>query len=232
MTKKPKQIAPASSPGPERISPGAYLRDKYLGAMFAPLPGMSVGVGVLLGVIIFLWLGAWAAMACGITLLLCSILLWVFPRIDSFEKGYVAERQVGRELERALTAKNCAVAHNVTGVMDSGDIDHVVATPTGVWVIETKYHRIRPKKVFFKALKRLHACRKGVEALLPPDTPVRPCLVLAFERGPVKSEWDGIRVYNSDTFRSEFLPVLRDEIQKPADVDAQVSRTIWQLSRG
>ena len=63
--------------------------------------------------------------------------MWRSPKRRDFDKGHVAERQIGRALEQAITARGCAIAHNVTGVMNSGDVDHIVATPLCVWVIET-----------------------------------------------------------------------------------------------
>ena len=164
----------------------------------------------------------------------CLLFLWGLRRRrkSAFKKGYIAERQIGRALEEAITAKGCAIAHSVTGVMKSGDIDHIVATPQGVWVIETKYRRV-PEERFSDVLSRLHACRARVEALLPSDTPVRACLVLAYEESSVKPKRDRILVYNNDTFRSEFLVRMRAErLGSGVVVDKRTSSTIWRLSRG
>ena len=115
--------------------------------------------------------------------------------------------------------------------MDSGDVDHIVATPESVWVIETKYRRVPPKQ-FPKVLLRLHACRGRVEALLPADTAVKACLVLAYEESVVKQERDGILVYNHKTFRTDFLSCLKAEQMGSAAVDGRVTDVVWCLSRG
>ena len=154
-------------------------------------------------------------------------------RWEAFRKGYIAERQIGRALEQAITARGCAVAHNVMGVMDSGDIDHIVVTRRNVWVIETKYRRVL-EKAFPKVLRRLHACRQSVEALLPKGTPVRPCLVLAYDGDGVKPDWDGIRVFNNETFGTllDDLRAERNEAVGASRIDRRVPEMVWQLSRG
>ena len=220
-------------PGPIRRYAGDYLGTEFVAEAVGPWPAALLGAGMLVGVAIALWLGAYFAEVAGITLLVSSLFLWGWRRRerDAFRKGHIAERQIGRALEQAITAKGCAVAHNVTTVMDSGDVDHIVATPRSVWVIETKYRRV-PKGRFSKVLSRLHACRGRVEALFPTGTPVRACLVLAYEEGGVKPERDGILVYNNDTFRTDFLPRLKAERLESPAVDGRVSSVIWGLSRG
>ena len=192
---------------------------------------------MLLGVAIALWVAAYVTVVVGTTAVVGSLFLWGWRRRrrDALRKGHIAERQIGRALEQAITAKGCAIAHNVTAIMDSGDIDHIVATPQSVWVIETKYRRV-PDDRFPKVLSRLHACRGRVEALLPRGTPVRSCLVLAYEEDGVKRERDGILVYNHETFHDEFVARLREERQGPVAVDQSVTRSPMRrprpLSRG
>ena len=50
-----------------------------------------------------------------------------------------AERNVGGLIEYGITAPGCAIAHSVTEIAEIGDIDHLVATPGCLWVVETKY---------------------------------------------------------------------------------------------
>lgn len=159
--------------------------------------------------------------------------MWWFlrRRRRNFEKGHVAERQIGRALEQAVTADNCAIAHNVEGVASSRDIDHIVATPQGVWVVETKYRRV-PNRNFPYVLKRIGADVARMRERLPPDTPVHGCLVLAYETDGVVAERDGVRVYNHDTFATEFLVTLRNERRDDLTVNRQVARVVWQLGRG
>ncbi len=224
--------------GPVRRHAGHYPQQEFLVEALGLFPNALLGFGMLLGGSVGYWLGADASMfimLIGLTACVYALSLWVARRRlrSDFEKGYIAERQIGQALDKAITAKGCAIAHGVTGVMKSGDIDHIVATPRGVWIIETKYRRV-PKGKFPGVLSRLRACRAEVEALLPSGTSVRPCLVLAYERGKVKPKRDGgIRVYNNDTFRSEFLAELRAErLESTAVVDKRTSSTIWRLSRG
>ena len=220
------------SPGPIRRHAGDYLKIEFLAEALGPWAPALLGLGMLVGSVVALWLGTYFAGLSGITVLVSSLFLWGWRRRErhAFRKGHIAERQIGRALEQAITAKGCSIAHNVTKVMDSGDVDHIVATPQSVWVIETKYRRV-PDKNFPKVLSRLHACRAKIEALLPAGTPVRACLVLAYEEGGVERERDGILVFNNHTFRTGFLPSLKVE-QVGSAVDGRVSGVIWGLSRG
>ena len=71
--------------------------------------------------------------------------------LDRLTKGMGAEERVGQLIEYGITARDCAVAHSVTEIAKVGDIDHIVATPAGIRVIETKYRRV-PKRVFPRVL--------------------------------------------------------------------------------
>ena len=222
-------------PGPVRGQPGAYLEDGLHAEVLSPFSGLLMGTCMLLGAGLHHWLGWLPVLGAGVVWLAGAAYLWFSRkrRRDALRKGHVAERQVGRALEQAITAAHCAVAHNVTGVMDSGDIDHIVATRQCVRVIETKYRRV-PKPEFGSVLSRLHACRHCVEALLPRGTPVKACLVLAYEGGGVGGEQEGIEVFNNETFREELLPKLRaerNEGPRAAGIDERAARAIWGLSR-
>lgn len=223
-------------PRPVRVQAGAYLETELLAEAFGPLPAFFLGAGVILGAGLYRWSGWMPILGIGIASLAGAAYFWFWGkrRWEPLRKGHLAERQIGRALEQAVTAKGCAVAHNVTGVMDSGDIDHIVATRHTVWVIETKYRRVQ-KEAFGKVLRRLHACRRSVEAILPSGTPVRACLVLAYEGRGVRNGRDGIEVFNHETFREVLLPKLRaerNEAPDTADVDERVAGTVWRLSRG
>ena len=149
---------------------GAFVRRKRLGLAL----GMTLVVGVLLGLVIGplftrlvgwwfgdqlfgeMWSGVWTT-AIGV---LGLGLLWIIlrcvdeGRYSRFEKGEDAEVRAGQAIGWAITAPNCAVAHSVTKIARVGDIDHLVATPVRVWVIETKFRKVPPKK-FPKVLQRL-----------------------------------------------------------------------------
>ncbi len=130
------------------------LQEKLMG----PLPAAFAGVGSLVAAALAAWVGLGSAVVLGAACILGSLLLWGLHsrRIGNLRKGYVAERQIGRAIEQAITADNCAVAHNVEGIANAGDIDHIVATPQGVWVVETKYRRVWAKS-FPKVLNRIRA---------------------------------------------------------------------------
>ena len=67
-------------------------------------------------------------------------------RLPDMKKGAHAQERVGQAIEFALTRERCAVAHRVQEIATVGDIDHLVATPNRLWVIETKHRRkqLRP----------------------------------------------------------------------------------------
>ena len=122
------------------------------------MPAGLLAVGMLAGLTV--WRGAELPTVARVTTLMGTLAWWWWRRRQrsAFSKGHIAERQVGRALEMATTAKRCAVAHNVTGIMNSGDIDHIVATPRNVWVIETKFRRVRTKR-FSSVLSRRRPIR-------------------------------------------------------------------------
>ena len=95
--------------------------------------------------------------------------------------------RVGQGIEGAITAPGCAVAHSVTGVGKGGDIDHLVATPGKLWVIETKVSRIKSKKRFSRALEQTARNTRARDAGPGRGTNVQGCLVLAF--GHVGRKW-------------------------------------------
>ncbi|MDE0505215.1 MAG: nuclease-related domain-containing protein, partial [Candidatus Poribacteria bacterium] len=156
--------------------------------------------------------------------------------LDNLKKGVDAETRVGKIIERAITANNCAVAHSVIEISKIGDIDHIVATPVAVWVIETKYQRV-PQERFPKVLDRIAANMNAVRQWAPDRTTVRGCLVLAYENESVKkSRWgtndnggkEEIAVYarsSLDTFEQE----MRKEAGKTPSLDQQVAEELWRL---
>ena len=220
-------------PGPVRRQAGEYLGNELLGEWLGPLPGVCVGAGLLIAAALVAWLGVHAAVWLGVGCVLYSLVLWAArsQHRGNLKKGHVAEAQIGRALEQAITADNCAVAHNVMGISKRGDVDHIVVTPQRVWVIETKYRRV-PKAKFRKVLKRIHANMAQLGELLPPDTSISGCLVLAYERGGVAPKQDSIFVYNHISFRNKFLKDLRREKGAEPRPDKRASDAVWRLSRG
>lgn len=101
-------------------------------------------------------------------------------RRPDMKKGARAEEMIGQAIEYALTKDACAVAHNVKEVARIGDIDHLIATPHRLWVIETKYGYV-PKSKFNQTLRKITANVEGVREWAP-GTRVIGCLVFANEK--------------------------------------------------
>ena len=112
----------------------------------------------------------------------CAYMAWATRSMDrgsiaAWLKGADSEQNIGQAIERAITAPRCAVAHTVTGLTGSGDVDHLVATPAGLWVVETKAGRV-PRNRFPRVLNGLARKVKAAREWAPPGTAVRGCLAL------------------------------------------------------
>ena len=94
-------------------------------------------------------------------------------------KGLDAETRDGQVIEYAISAEGCAVAHSVGEIAKRGDIDHQVATPRGVRVLETKYRRV-PGNRFPKVLKGIAANVEAVRGCRNAPSRDRAALRLAF----------------------------------------------------
>jgi len=148
---------------------------------------VGLWLGYLLHQAMGAWLdGVWVSVGFGGAILVAIAAFWVVfrklerGRLGRLEKGEDAEVRAGQFIEHALTAPDCAVAHSVTGIARIGDIDHLVATPVRLWVIETRYRRV-PREHFPEVLRRIADNTTAVWKWAAPGTPVRGCLVLAYE---------------------------------------------------
>jgi len=150
---------------------------------------------------------------------------------DNLQKGWKAETRVAQAIEYAIAAENCAVVHSVTKIAKVGDIDHVVATPSAIWVIETKHNRV-PKDIFPKVLSGIAANMGAVREWAPAGTTVRGCLVLAYEREQFKpvalAGKEKIAVYTEKTL-GDFRSELRKEARGRQLPDEQVATDVWKL---
>ena len=153
--------------------------------------------------------------------------------VDNLIKGERAEARVGQAIEYAIAARNCAVAHSVTAIAKVGDIDHVVATPAAIWVIETKYRKV-PSDIYPEVLRRIAANTEAVRKWAPAGRPVRGCLVLAYEPRKFKPSalagQEEIAVYTEKTL-GDFMRELREEARGQEVADEQIARHIWKLGR-
>lgn len=152
---------------------------------------------------------------------------------ENLQKGENAETRVGQLIEYALTRDGCAVAHSVTaGIARVGDIDHMVATPIAIWVIETKYRKV-PRKELNKVLGRIAANTVAVRQWAPAGTTVRGCLVLAYETKISKRKYPGpsgkeeITAYTTQQLVREMSHEARSE----RSLEEKVARDIWELGQ-
>ncbi|MCY3810525.1 MAG: nuclease-related domain-containing protein [Gammaproteobacteria bacterium] len=151
-------------------------------------------------------------------------------RLSHMRAGARAEEKVGEAIEYALTRTGCAVAHGVTSIASEGDIDHLVATPARLWVVETKSGRL-PKKAFATALRRVARNVEGVRKWAP-GSDVRGALVFAGTE-PVKarasygSRSETIRCFGD---RESLMRELRRETEEEQSGNADLVRSVWELS--
>ena len=198
------------------------------------LIGLSIGfllylVGVLIG---HGWaIGAYLATAIAVFLAVRILnkpsFRWNYKNL---RKGVYAETHVGQMIEKAITAENCAVAHGVTRLEKGGDIDHLVATPTAIWVIETKFRRV-PRKHFSDVLRYIAESIEEVLKWAPIGTPVKGCLVLVKEDR--KKPWN--YSYGKEKITAYTPSMLDDELKREAQkkrvIDKRVTEKIWELGR-
>ena len=149
--------------------------------------------------------------------------------VTNLRKGVAAERHVGGVIEYALTSPGCAIAHSVTGVADVGDIDHLVATPGTLWVVETKYRRV-PGDRFPKVVRRIVANVDAVRRWSGLGIAVRGCLVLA-----VEEEMPNKRIYENgkvEVFDPNSLgrQIFGESANEANEEDLLIARRVWALA--
>ena len=125
---------------------------------------------------------------------------------------------IGRRIEAAITRPNHAVAHNLLiEAAEPGDIDHLVATPEGLVVVETKFKDLSEER-FFKVRHRLARNIKAVRKWAPPGTQVRGAIVymnLEHMEREYPTLGEDIRVYESKRFAREFRLGMATEATLP-----------------
>ena len=189
--------------------------------------GLAAGAGLagFLG-----WQSAVALVAVLASVTLLRIRRYETERFTRLLKGGAAERFVGGLVERATTARGCAVAHSVTKIAEVGDIDHLVATCGTLWVLETKYATV-PNDRFAEVLRRISVNVAAVQRWAPPGVPVRGCLVLATAGAPPRN-----RVYEDgrvEVFDPRSLAVrLRRESAKRPEKQGPGARQAGVGARG
>ena len=227
-----------------RRNAGSFVRGKMLQLVMLGTAGAGVAIGLSIFPLFYAisdvineWIGPlWAMVAYFATMVAVLITIWMLDRpsyrwnFENLRKSVKAETYVGQVVEYAITAENCAVAHSVTEIAKVGDIDHIVATPVGIWVIETKYKKV-PGKTFSEVLRRIAVNTDAVRKWAPDGTLVRGCLVLAYENeNKIKK-----RNYS---FNKEKIIVLninllmcniRSETRAKQSLDKRIAKDIWKL---
>ena len=149
--------------------------------------------------------------------------------IAAWLKGADSERNVGQAIERAIAAPGCALAHTVTGLTGSGDIDHLVATPAALWVVETKTGRV-PRKRFPHVLNGLARKVKAVREWAPPGTAVRGCLALDNPEGARQRRYEAggetVVVHGAPSLAK----ALGAEASGPPTVPSGLAERVWELA--
>ena len=135
-----------------RRNAGSFVKGKLIKSALLGTSGAGILFGLAIGLLFYAvfprWIGwGWGFAAFMAALAAVYIAIRIVERpssrwnFENLRKGGDAENRVGQIIEYAITARNCAVAHSVTAIAKVGDIDHLVATPAAVWVVETKYKR-------------------------------------------------------------------------------------------
>ena len=168
-------------------------------------------------------------------MILAFVALYVYCRRvgATWGRGLQAERQVGDLIEHAVAQRGCAFAHDVKGALAGrGNVDHVVMTPAGIWVVETKSGWLS-KRRFRPALRQVAENVRRVRRHLETSLPVRGALVIA-DNDSLEAEydWNGepVKAFGATTFWS----LLRregehDRALVPSSETARVERLVWNL---
>ena len=223
-----------------RRNAGSFVREKLLKQSSYVLVGGGILLGLGIGSLAHysgIWIDfPWSSvpfLAVGLVALTSVHFLQRGSKrwsIKNLEKGLAAESRVGQIIELAITTENCAVSHSVTSISKVGDIDHLVATPISLWVIETKYKKV-PRQEFPKVLSRIAANTKEVRQWAPEGTIVRGCLVLAYEskirRRKYENRGEEITAYTPQLLFEE----MRDEVRQEQLLERKIAPEIWNLSR-
>ena len=214
---------------------GGWLRQKLLTRTMLLGSCTAFALGLLVADMMNQWLPFWPYIATAVACMVIFVVVmieygpWKW-RSDNLEKGIAGEQRIGQVIEHALISDHCAVAHGVSKIARVGDIDHLIATPLGLLVVETKYRRV-PRKEFPEVLRRISQNVKAVREWAPKDTLVKGCLVLVEEeKRPKKSyNFDGedIFVRKGEAFRK----MLHSEARVSLSTDSNLSSKVWMLGQ-
>ena len=200
---------------------GLGVRRKTRGLLAWGLFLCGVGVGLFAGVVLF-WVmagagwEAWPSVTVGAVVVIMTLVAWKRRfgtwTLESSDKGIAGETIVGGTIQDALMRPDCAVEHAIPGQGERGEIDHLVVTPLGVWVVETKYKWV-PRKQYRAVMRRLALNVESVRRTLGRGATVKGCLVLATVRRRkhyrYRAHGETLNVFSVRSFREQ----LREEAQ-------------------
>jgi hypothetical protein len=107
-------------------------------------------------------------------------LRYVLPLVERWDRGAQGEEQVGALLDELVSSQvvnGWRVVHDAS--FGRGNVDHIVISPAGVFVIETKSHPgpIRIGRMHGTVLRQAQAEARAVEAIV--GLPVEPLIVFS-----------------------------------------------------
>ncbi len=222
-----------------RRNPGEWLRDMLLDRLIEAALLGTLGIGLLGGTALTLWIAPVPFRWTQWTLALFPGAVFAGAaiyklkrgwRLSDMKKGALAEEQIGQAIEYGLTRPSCAVAHHVRDVAEVGDIDHLVATPRGLWVIESKHGRV-PSAEFRETLRRIVHNVSRVRDWAP-ETQVTGCLVFATkpDKRPAPTFEYGAETIRCFEDRKALMRELRDDARDEAG-SADLARRVWGLAK-
>ena len=207
------------------------------GKRLGPLLPLAAGCGFVAGLgiggeLALSWVAAaeWGAVLAGIAACLWAVRAFARRRQDGLETGAETDTSARQAIEHALATPGCAVAHSVRRFARTGTIDHLVATPLRLWVIETRHDDVPPEQ-FPEVLRLVSEQTSTVWKWAPPGTPVRGCLVLAKGAMPGRRTCD----YGHEPVvlhtPASLARGLGDEASKERMLDERAAADVWELGR-
>ena len=151
--------------------------------------------------------GPGAPVATGVMVLAFGLFYAYCRRVEAtWGRGLKAERRIGDLIDHAVAQRGCAFAHDVKEALGGrGNVDHVVMTPAGIWVVETKSDRLS-KRRFPRALRQVAENASRVRRHLETSLPVRGALVIADRSNDsleAQHDWNGeaVGAFGAKKFR-------------------------------
>ena len=190
--------------------------------------------------------GTLAALIFMAAVVLTIVGFWLYLRRTdaTWLRGLRAEQRIGDLIEHALAGAGCAFALDVKEALNgSGNVDHVVMTPAGIWVVETKSGWLS-KRQFPQALLVAVKLRRGRASAVGHHGEQRPLdgkldLVLAGELGdeigqshPAPELFEDVHVAIGPGIGHAHERVLGDEVLGRAAFEDAVGEPAQALGGG